>query len=128
MRTPARSAPAGRTPPAYKVVFVLLAANFVVGYALSAWAWQAAPDARHPYGILYRGGSWRYYAPGVGWWVEHWLWLHFALMAAAALVLWRHRDKLQKPARDSRPDRARLAPRPEALDRADPRHHEAPPA
>jgi hypothetical protein len=90
--------PPGRTPLAYKVVFVLLAANFVVGYALSAWAWQPAPDALHPYRILYRVGHWRYYAPDLGWWVDHWLWLHFALMAAAALVLWRHRADLQKPA------------------------------
>src|SRR4051812_14159364 len=90
--------PPGRTPLAYKVVFVLLAANFVVGNALSACAWEPAPDAHHPYGILYRGGHWRYYAANIGWWVDHWLWLHFALMAAAALVFWSHRADLQKPA------------------------------
>lgn len=98
MRTSLRFDWVGRTPLAFRLSFALLAANFVVGDALTAWAWQPAPDASHPYGILFRGGNWRYYAPHVGWWVDHWMWLHFALLAAAALVLWRHRADLQKPA------------------------------
>ena len=96
--TSRRSFPPGRTPLAYKVVFTLLAINFVVGDALTAWAWQPAPDALHPYGIRFRGGHRRYYEPLIGWWVDHWMWAHFALMAVTALVLWRHRAELQKPA------------------------------
>src|SRR5579872_962900 len=96
--TSRRSFPPGRTPLAYKVVFVLLAANFVAGDALSAWAWQPAPGALHPYRIRFRGGHWRYYESHIGWWVDHWMWAHFVLMAATALVLWRHRADLQKPA------------------------------
>ena len=96
--TSRRTFPPGRTPLAYKVVFALLAANFVVGEALTAWAWQPAPDALHPYRIRFRGGHWRYYESHLGWWVDHWMWAHLALMAAAALVLWRHRADLQKPA------------------------------
>lgn len=95
MRTSWRFDWAGRPPLAFRVSFALLIANFVVGYALSAWAWQSVPDARHPYGILFRGGTWRYYGPHVGWWVDHELWFHFALMAATALVLWRHCADLQ---------------------------------
>jgi hypothetical protein len=95
MRTSWRFDGIGRTPLAFRVSFALLAVNFVVGDVLTARAWQPAPDARHPYGILFRGGTWRYYGPHVGWWVDHWMWAHFALMAATALVLWRHRADLQ---------------------------------
>jgi hypothetical protein len=96
MRTSFHFVRTGRTPPAFGVVFVLLFVHFWVGDALTTWGWVPAPDALHTYGIQFRGGNWRYYQPAIGWYVDRFLWLQFALMAAAGVVLWLHRGQLRR--------------------------------
>jgi hypothetical protein len=96
MRTSFRFVRTGRTPVAFVAIFLLLFANFWVGEALTAWGWVPAPDALHTYGIRFRGGHWRYYQPAIGWYVDRFLWLQFALMAAAGVVLWLHRGQLRR--------------------------------
>jgi hypothetical protein len=96
MRTSFHFVRTGQTPPAFVAIFILLFVNFWVGEALSRWGWVPAPDALHPYGIPFRGGQSRYYPPATGWYVDRFLWLHFALMAAAGFVLWLHRGQLRR--------------------------------
>jgi hypothetical protein len=96
VRTSFRFATTGRTPKAFVAVFILLFVNFWASYGLSAWGWVPAPDAVHSYGILYRGGVWRYYRPWVGLYLDRFFWLHFVLLAVAFLIVALQRDSFRR--------------------------------
>jgi hypothetical protein len=87
-------------PPVYwTAIFWIMMAEFVVSWilfvTLSRWA-QSAPDASHSVELHMKGGHSYYLSPGVGWFLNHHLWIFFALFAMLFLIMFIHRDKIER--------------------------------
>ena len=69
---------------------LVLAAWWNIGLFRERWAVRI-PDDRHTYGIRFRGGVDLFFAPQLGWFVDHALWIFFALLIVTALAEWSSR-------------------------------------
>ncbi len=88
------------SPPRYwTVIFWIALAEFGVGWILLAtvarWG-RATPDAAHPVEIRMKFGHIYYASPEIGWFVKNDLWIFFGLLAILGLIMFLHRDRLER--------------------------------
>ena len=57
----------------------------VIGITRDRWA-VPIPDAAHPYGVKFRGGTELFFTPALGWFMAHALWIILALFLTAVVV------------------------------------------
>ena len=65
----------------------LFVAWWIVGTGPSRWA-VSTTDAAHPYGIRFKGGTDWFFAPRLGWFVDHMLWILFGLLFIIGVAEW----------------------------------------
>jgi hypothetical protein len=58
------------------------------------------PDDRHTYGIRVRGGVDLFFLPWLGWFMDHALWIIFALVIVTVAVEWWIRRRGRRPLAD----------------------------
>lgn len=61
------------------------AAYLIVAGAPRNWAVQI-PSVTHSYGIRFDGGGDLFFRPAVGWYIEHGLWVCFAMMIVTLVI------------------------------------------
>jgi hypothetical protein len=59
----------------------------IIGVSRERWA-VPIPDDLHSYGIRFKGGIDLFFTPRLGWFLDHALWMFFALGIAAVTVDW----------------------------------------
>jgi len=86
-------------PVSFKVLFTLLAINFLgqfaADYAIRRWS-PIRPDAAHSYLIRFKGGAVYFVQPWLGKYFDYGFWAHFVLLALGFLICWLHRDELER--------------------------------
>jgi hypothetical protein len=89
----------GKAPASIKVVFALVSINFLgqlaTSYAIPRWS-PITPDATHPYPVHFKGAAGYFVQPWLGRYFEYGFWVHFALLALFFLMVWFHRDKIER--------------------------------
>jgi hypothetical protein len=79
------------TTPAGRILGVGAAAVFAAWWSVTLfrerWAVRI-PDDRHTYGIRVRSGVDLFFAPQLGWFVDHALWIALALLVVTVLAEW----------------------------------------
>jgi hypothetical protein len=63
---------------------ILFVAFWIVGKTPERWATRT-PDNVHSYAVRYKGGTDWFFAARLGWFIDHGLWIFFALLAVAVL-------------------------------------------
>jgi hypothetical protein len=71
---------------------VVFAAWWSVTLFRERWAVRI-PDQRHSYGIRVRGGVDLFFPPQLGWFVDHALWIFFALVIMTIVAEWVTRSR-----------------------------------
>jgi hypothetical protein len=72
-----------------------LLVDFAGFYALRWWS-SRQPDSVHSYPIRCRGGVVYFLQPWLGRHLECGFWAHFVLLALRFLILWLHRDGMER--------------------------------
>ena len=89
----------GRPPASVLIVFALFLANSVLltgaGYFIPHSS-PTQPDAAHSYAIRFKGGAVYFVQPWLGKYFSYGLWAGFVLFALCALIMWFHRDELER--------------------------------
>ena len=89
----------GNAPVSFKVVLALLMINFVVLFG-ALWAvprWSPVrPNAAHTYLIRFKGGAVYFVQPWLGKYFDYGFWAQFVLLALMFLIMWFHRDELER--------------------------------
>jgi FtsH-binding integral membrane protein len=89
----------GNTPLSIKVVFALVAVNFLGQLAASFVIPRISPitaDAAHSYFVRFKGAAGYYVTPWLGMYFDYGFWTHFVLLAAFFLMVWVHRDQIER--------------------------------
>lgn len=63
------------------------AVALLTGISRNYWA-SKLPDAAHSYGVTFRDGTELFFAPVLGWLLDHALWIFFGLFLTALVVEW----------------------------------------
>jgi hypothetical protein len=87
-------------PPLYWTVIAVammgnVAVSLILSYTLPRWA-RSIPDASHPIELRMKGGHLYYLSPGMGWYMNHDLWITFGLLGILALIMFIHRNKVER--------------------------------
>jgi hypothetical protein len=77
------------------VAVALFVVSWVVGLTRERWGTPHA-DGTHTYPVLFRGRRTLFFTPPLGWLLDHFLWIYFALLVPYALVEWRSRRRRGK--------------------------------
>ena len=88
-----------KTPVSIKVVFALLGVNFLGQLATSFLIPRFSPitaDPAHPYLVRFKGYAGYFVHPWLGIYFDYGFWLHFVLLALFFLMLWLHRDQIER--------------------------------
>jgi hypothetical protein len=89
----------GDAPVSFKVLFALLAVNFLLqfgaSFAIPRWS-PMRPDAAHSYAIRFKGGAVYFVQPWLGKYFDYGFWAGFVFLALIFLIMWLHRDELER--------------------------------
>ncbi len=89
----------GKAPASIKAVFAVVSINFLglaaTSYAIPRWS-PITSDATHSYPVHFKGSAGYFVEPWLGRYFEYGFWAHFALLALFFLMLWFHRDKIER--------------------------------
>jgi hypothetical protein len=89
----------GKAPVSIKIIFGLLGLNFLgqlaTSYLIPKWS-PITADAAHPYLARYKGLAGYFVQPWVGIYFDYGFWLHFILLALFFVMLWVHRDQIER--------------------------------
>jgi len=89
----------GETPVSIKVLFPLFIANLVfqlaAAFLIPRWS-PIRPDGAHSYAIRFSGGAVYFVQPWLGTYFDYGFWAHFALLALIFIIMWFHRDELER--------------------------------
>jgi hypothetical protein len=66
---------------------ILFAIFWIIGANRERWATRTA-DSAHPYGIRFKGGTDLFFGQRLGWFMDHALWIFFALLLASVGAEW----------------------------------------
>jgi hypothetical protein len=87
-------------PPLYWTVLLCammgqVAVSLVLFFTLPRWA-RSISDALHPVELRMKGGHLYYLSPGMGWYMNNDVWITFGLLGILALIMFIHRDKIER--------------------------------
>ncbi len=87
-------------PPLYWTIIAWammgqVAVSLVLFFTLPRWA-RSMPDASHPLELRMKGGHLYYVSPGMGWYINNYVWITFGLLGVLALTMFIHRDRVQR--------------------------------
>ena len=89
----------GKTPLSITLVFALLGLNFLGQLATSYIIPRISPvtaDAAHPYLVRFKGLAGYFVQPWLGFYFEYGFGMHFVLLALFFLMVWVHRDEIER--------------------------------
>ena len=88
-----------KAPVSFKVVFALFGINLVaqIGtfYAIPRW-WRSRPDSAYCCAIRFKGGAVFFVQPWLGKYLDYGFWAGFGLLAPMFLIMWFHRDEIER--------------------------------
>jgi len=88
-----------KTPTSVVVVLLLFATNTLVqistAFSIPRW-FQQTSDSTHTYPIRFKGGAIYFVQPSLGKYFDWGFEIGFVLLALLFLLLWLHRDKLER--------------------------------
>jgi len=88
-----------KAPISFKVLFALFGVNLIAqlgsAFAIPHWA-PTKPDAAHSFPIHFKGGLVHYVQPWLGQYFDYGFGAHFVLLALLFLIMWLHRDELER--------------------------------
>lgn len=89
----------GEPPLYWTVIFWIMMGEFVVScvlfFTLPRWA-PTTPDPSHPIEVRMKGGHSYYFSPKIHWFVNNDFWIFFGLPGIQALIMFLHRDGVQR--------------------------------
>ena len=87
-------------PPLYWAIIACammghIAVSLVLFFTLPRWT-RSVPDASHPIELRMKGGHLYYLSPGMSWFMNNDVWITFGLLGILALIMFIHRDKVER--------------------------------
>ena len=89
----------GEAPVSFTVLATLFCINFAgqfaAFFAIPRWL-PLRPDAAHSYAIRFKGGAVYFVQPWLGKYFYYGFVAHFVLLALMFLIMWLHRDEVER--------------------------------